>query len=79
MSNKYGQGGMDISKASGATQGQKVRVVISWAYHPDTNNPPTSDDLMTDLDMDVYAPSGTLVGTSASWDNSYETITSITN
>jgi Bacterial pre-peptidase C-terminal domain len=58
----------------GATSGQKVRVAISWASHPDTNHPPANDDLMADLDLDVYAPSGTVVATSASFDNSYEIV-----
>ncbi|MFZ3383223.1 MAG: S8 family serine peptidase [Candidatus Methanoperedens sp.] len=57
-----------------ATQGQKVRVAISWASHPDTNNPPANDDLKADLDMFVYTPSGALVDYSNSYDNSYEIV-----
>jgi len=57
-----------------ATQGQKVRVAISWASHPDTNNPPASDDLMADLNLVVTAPSGAVVDYSNSYDNSYEIV-----
>ncbi len=41
-----------------ATQGQKVRVVITWDSHPDNNRPPNNDLLQTDLDLYILDPSG---------------------
>lgn len=57
-----------------ATAGQKVRVAINWDSHTDTNHPPTSDNLVSDLDLAVLAPNGATVGGSYSWDNNYEVV-----
>lgn len=58
-----------------ATQGQKVRVVITWDSHPDHNRPTTRDDLQTDLDLNILDPSGRIMSPrSNSWDNNYEII-----
>lgn len=57
-----------------ASAGQKVRVVIAWDSHPDSNHPPTSDILESDLDLYILNPSGTTIGFSSSYDNSYEIV-----
>ncbi len=57
-----------------ATAGQKVRVVITWDSHPDSNHPPVNDDLQSDLNLVVYDPSSAVVNISDSFDNSYEIV-----
>ncbi len=57
-----------------AIAGQKIRVAIAWDSHPDSNHPPVNDDLQSDLNLVVYGPSGAAVGTSDSYDNSYEIV-----
>jgi hypothetical protein len=57
-----------------ATAGERVRIVITWDSHPDSNHPPVNDDLQSDLNLVVYGPSGAAVGTSDSYDNSYEIV-----
>ncbi len=57
-----------------ATAGQKIRAVITWDSHPDNNSPPVSDELQSDLNLVVYSPSDAVVGTSDSFDNSYEIV-----
>ncbi len=57
-----------------ASAGQKVRVAIAWDSHPDSNHPPTSDTLESDLDLYILNPSGTQVAMSSSYDNNYEIV-----
>ncbi|MGB9683322.1 MAG: S8 family serine peptidase, partial [Candidatus Bathyarchaeales archaeon] len=54
--------------------GKRVRVTIAWDSHPDANDPPTTDQLLADLDLVVYDPLNRIVAVSASWDNSYEIV-----
>ncbi len=60
--------------AFSSSAGEKVRVVIVWNSHPDNNTPPNNDDLLSDLDLYIYDPSGALVNKSVSYDNSYEIV-----
>jgi hypothetical protein len=46
--------------------GEKVRVAACWDDHPDLSGLPT------DFDLEVYDPSGLVVGSSVSYDNNYE-------
>ena len=60
-----------------ANAGQTVRVAIAWNSTTDaatSTTAPTTDVLKADLDMSVYAPDGSYVSGSASWDNSYEIV-----
>ncbi|MCZ7369375.1 MAG: S8 family serine peptidase [Candidatus Methanoperedens sp.] len=57
-----------------ASAGQKVRVAIAWDSHPDSNHPPTSDTLVSDLDLYILDPNGNTVAFSSSYDNSYEIV-----
>lgn len=54
--------------------GMKVRVVICWPSHPDTNVPPTTDYLRSDLDLVIYDPNGNYVTSSVSSTNNYEIV-----
>lgn len=54
--------------------GQKVRVVIVWDSHPNSNHPPTIDPLQSDLDMYIRDPNGNTIAFSTSYDNSYEIV-----
>lgn len=54
--------------------GQKVRVAIVWDSHPDSNHPPTTDPLQSDLDLYILDPNGNTVAFSTSYDNSYEIV-----
>lgn len=65
-----GTGGFPITPSFYASAGQKVRVAIAWSHKSpsgDTLTQPT-----TDLDLRVYNPSGVIVTSSISFDNSYE-------
>jgi subtilisin family serine protease len=57
-----------------AAEGRTIRVAIAWDSHPTSWwwLPWASDTLKADLDLAVYAPSGSRVAGSQSWDNSYE-------
>lgn len=57
-----------------AAKGRTIRVAIAWDSHPTSWwwLPWASDTLKADLDLAVYAPSGSQVAGSQSWDNSYE-------
>ena len=57
-----------------AAEGRTIRVAIAWDSHPTSWwwLPWASDTLKADLDLAVYAPSGSQVAGSQSWDNSYE-------
>jgi hypothetical protein len=61
-----------------AKAGQTVRVVIAWDSTTDAlptpTSAPTTDVLKADFDLTVLSPTAVVVGTSASWDNSYETV-----
>jgi hypothetical protein len=60
-----------------ANAGQTVRVAIGWnsTTNPATSTtPPTTNVLKADLDLNVYAPNGSYVTSSASYDNSYEIV-----
>lgn len=60
-----------------ATAGRTVRAVIAWDSTPSapgTGTAPTSDPLLADLELAVYAPNGTVVATSYSRDNSFEIV-----
>lgn len=63
-----------------ATPGQLVRVAISWwsaADGPAGNY--GYDDLLTDLNLSIFAPDGSLIGYSLSSDNSYEMVEFVVN
>ncbi len=57
-----------------AAKGRTIRVAIAWDSHPTSWwwLPWASDTLKADLDLAAYAPSGSQVAGSQSWDNSYE-------
>lgn len=61
-----------------ATAGQTVRVVIAWDSTTDAlptpTSAPTTDVLKADFDLTVLSPTAVVVGSSASWDNSYEIV-----
>lgn len=60
-----------------ATAGKTVRAAIAWDSTPSapgTGTAPTSDPLLADLELAVYAPNGTVVATSYSKDNSFEIV-----
>ena len=52
--------------------GQTVRAAIAWDSNPAGDY--STDPLDADLDLSVKDPSGTLVASSSSWDNSFEII-----
>ena len=67
-----GTEGFPINRTFTATIGQRVRVAIAWAHKSpggDLLTRPT-----TDLDLNVLSPTGVSVGSSASFDNSYEIV-----
>lgn len=67
-----GTTGFPINRTFGATAGQRVRVVLTWAHKTplgDTMTEPT-----TDLDLQVFQPGGALLRSSLSADNSYEIV-----
>jgi subtilisin family serine protease len=53
------------------TAGQTVRFVISWLSNSD---PGTGIDEIVDIDLLMRAPNGSIVATSASFDNNYEIV-----
>lgn len=55
-----------------ATTGQVVRAVIAWDANPSYAFYNTQPGV--DLDLYVYSPSGSLVTSSLSWDNTYEIV-----
>jgi hypothetical protein len=60
-----------------ATAGKTVRAAIAWDSTPSapgTGTTPTSDPLLADLELAVYAPNGTVVATSYNRDNSFEIV-----
>jgi hypothetical protein len=60
-----------------ANAGETVRVAIGWNSTTNTatsTTPPTTDVLNADLDLHVYAPNGSYVTSSSSYDNSYEIV-----
>ncbi len=57
-----------------ATEGEKVRFVIVWDSHTDWQHNTSKDTLEADLDLFIRAPNGNHMGSSYSWDNSFETV-----
>jgi hypothetical protein len=57
-----------------ASEGEKVRFVICWDSHTDWEHNTSKDTLGADLDLKIKAPNGNTMGTSNSWDNSFETV-----
>lgn len=55
-----------------ANSGQKVRAAIVWTAR--TNYPAYGSQPGTDLDLKVYAPNGTEVASSGTYDNTYEVV-----
>lgn len=60
-----------ISKSFTATNGQKVRVVITWLHKMPLGK--SEDEPTTDLDLNVYCGS-TFIGSSESYDNNFEIV-----
>jgi len=75
LSNFYSNSGaasnFPINRTFTASAGQKVRVAIAWAHKMPAGN--TSTQPTTDLDLQVFC-GGTFIGSSASYDNSYEIV-----
>jgi subtilisin family serine protease len=59
-----------------ADAGEPISCVAVWTSHP--NNTYTSDPLLTDLDLRLYNPSGGLVKSSTTSNNSYEIVRTTT-
>ena len=77
-------GGSDstkIEKTYNLSSGRDVRVAISWLNDGDytLNHRTDSNPIGKDYDLIVYDPDGNYVGSSTSWDNSYETVNFHTN
>jgi len=53
---------------------KRVRIAIAWDSDTTGDQPPATDNLRADLDLYLYDPSGRLVASSTSWDNSYEIV-----
>jgi hypothetical protein len=60
-----------------ANSGEPVSCVAAWTSHPNASY--TSDPLLTDLDLRLYRPSGGLVASSTSSNNSYEIVRATTD
>ncbi|MCC5638782.1 S8 family serine peptidase [Nostoc sp. CHAB 5844] len=60
-----------ISKSFTATNGQKVRVVITWTHKMPLGK--SEDEPTTDLDLNVYC-GNTFIGSSESYDNNFEIV-----
>lgn len=54
--------------------GFKVRAVITWDSHPDNQVPPSTDPLLSDLDLAIYDPSDSYIKGSFSVYNNYELV-----
>ena len=64
--------GQIVSQEISVVAGQKVKVVVAWNSHTSGSNISTrSDRLMSDLDLRVFQPDGSVAG-SYSFDNNYE-------
>jgi subtilisin family serine protease len=64
-----GATGFPINQTFMATAGETVRVALAWAHKTGAGTQPT-----TDLDLTVRRPGGASVGSSVSFDNSYEIV-----
>jgi hypothetical protein len=65
----------DLTFYAGA--GEPVSCVVAWTSHPNASY--TSDPLLTDLDLRLYRPSGVLIASSTSSNNSYEIVRTTTD
>lgn len=63
-----------ISITFSALRGQRIRFAIAWDSTPELRHPPTTDFLLADLDLFIYSPNGSIVASSASYDNAYEIV-----
>ncbi|HKZ76440.1 MAG TPA: PPC domain-containing protein, partial [Actinomycetota bacterium] len=61
--------GSILNRTFGASVGQRVRVVMAYSHKGASTTQPSSD-----LDMRVLRPGGASVGTSLSFDNTYEIV-----
>ena len=66
-----GTTGFPIIQSFTATAGQRTRVVTVWSHKPSGS---ASTRPTTDLDLVVLRPGGAVVGSSTSFDNSYEIV-----
>jgi subtilisin family serine protease len=57
-----------------ASQGQRVRFAIAWDSDPSGGPPWGTDLLKADYNLFIYNPSGQVVATSNTFDNSYEIV-----
>lgn len=55
-----------------ASSGKKIRVAIAW--NSKSTGPYGVDSLKVDLDLRIKSPSGTIISSSASFDNNYEIV-----
>jgi hypothetical protein len=62
-----------ITRTFTAYAGQRVRVAVAWDSDP-SGDPYSSDVLDADLDLLVTGPNAVSVGSSTSYDNSYEVV-----
>ena len=58
-----------VTQEISVTAGQKIKAVVSWNSH--SSGSTSSDRLLSDLDLRVVSPDGSVVG-SYSYDNNYE-------
>jgi hypothetical protein len=65
-------GALPLTQAFSAVAGDKVRVAFAWNSDTSGGLFTKVDTLRADLDLRVYRPGGTIVGTSATFDNAYE-------
>lgn len=56
------------------SKGEKVRAVLVYSSHPDVNDPYNNDQLLSDLDLKIYRPSGNLTAQSQSPVNNFEIV-----
>jgi subtilisin family serine protease len=66
-----GTTGFPIIQSFSATAGERTRVVTVWSHKPSGS---ASTQPTTDLDLVVLRPGGAVVGSSLSFDNSYEIV-----
>jgi hypothetical protein len=66
-----GSAGFPINQNFTASAGQRTRVVVVWSHKPSGSS---SEQPTTDLDLVVLRPGGMVVGSSESFDNTYEIV-----
>jgi subtilisin family serine protease len=65
-----GKAGFPYAQTFTATEGQAVRVALTWAHKPGFPN----NTVSTDLNLRILDPSGAMVAASASRDNNFEIV-----